>query len=496
MAAMSGKPLSCMPLFGAICLVSLPCPSALPQAPPSGQEDESALVLHIESREAVWDVVTRDRHSLPITDLAANEFEVYEVPKHGGKIPRRILYLRTIDPERKNQEEDATSGFHVSSGAVCALDATVHYQIAIQASSEPGFHTVLVKTIRPHINLTFRRQYYVGHTRKNIALKELKALVTPEALQEAACYHPLTPPTLAMTAKVLAAPGGTTTRYAVAIKPESLSAIGISGAIPRVQLDFGVCVFDAAGEVAHYLHSSVDHQMNATDIARLPDHGFVSFLEAPGSEPPALARLAVLDRNTGNLGVVDVSRPLPIAAQTGQTEKKKKLIGDIRAFGAATPSENAFCGDVYELPVGATSVDEFAEVDPVASLYTNTLNVPNQDITRMGGIPGVTRSSLWFGIDYYGKFYVTKPGEYSFELQSDDGSRLEIDNRLLIDLDGVHPVAKQTATTTLSAGWHSIHVPYFQGPPTSLALVLNIQPPGEPIRPFNLNEFVPPVTKP
>ncbi len=114
----------------------------------------------------------------------------------------------------------------------------------------------------------------------------------------------------------------------------------------------------------------------------------------------------------------------------------------------------------------------------------------------MGGIPGITHTSVWFGIDYYGKFYVSKPGEYLFELQSDDGSRLEIDNRILIDLDGVHPVSRQTVTATLSAGWHSIHVPYFQGPPTALALVLNIQPPGEAIRPFNLNEFVPPATRP
>jgi len=114
----------------------------------------------------------------------------------------------------------------------------------------------------------------------------------------------------------------------------------------------------------------------------------------------------------------------------------------------------------------------------------------------MGGIPGITHTSVWFGVDYYGKFYVTKPGEYLFELQSDDGSRLEIDNLLLIDLDGVHAVAKQTATTALLAGWHSIHVPYFQGPPIALALVLSIQPPGESSRPFNLNEFVPPATKP
>jgi hypothetical protein len=496
MATMSGKPFFLVPVFGAICLVSLPCPSAPAQANPSGQVYEPGVVLHVETREAVLDVVARDRHNLPIADLAANEFQVYEIPERGARIARRVLYLRTVDPERKNQEEDSANGFHISSGAVCALDSAIHYQIAIPASPEPGYHTVLVKTTRPHVNLTFHRRYYVGLTRENATPKDLKKLVTPEALKEAACYHPLTPPTLATTAKALDAPGGNTTRYAVVIKPESLSDIGINGAVPHVQLDFGMCVFDAAGEVADYLHSTVDHQLNDADIARLQNHGFVSLLDAPGKEPPVLARLAVLDSNTGNLGVVDVSRPLPIEAQTDHTKKKRQLIGDIRAFGSVTPSENTFCGDVYELPVGVTSVDEFGKFDPVASLYTNTLNVPVQDITRMGGIPGITHSSVWFGVDYYGKFYVTRPGEYFFELQSDDGSRLEIDNRLLIDMDGQHSVTKQTATTTLSAGWHSIHVPYFQGPPIELALVLRIQPPGESMRPFNLNEFVPPAAKP
>ena len=454
------------------------------------------MVLHVETREALLDVVARDRHNLPIADLTASEFQVYEISEHSSRIARRILSLRTIDPERKNQEEDATSGFHVSSGAVCALDAAVHYRIAIPASTQPGYHTVLVKTTRPHVNLTFRRRYYVGLTRENATPKDLKKLVTPEALREAACFHPLTPPTLAITAKVLDSGGGNATRYAAVITPESLSDIGINGALPRVQLDFGMCVFDADGEVADYMHSTVDHQMNDNEIERLQNRGFVSFLDAPGKEPPVLARLAVLDRNTGNLGVVDVSRPLPITTQTSHANKKPPLIGDIRAFGSVTPSENTFCGDVYELPVGATSLSDMRDLDPVGSIYTNTLDVPNQVITRVDGIPGITHTSVWFGVDYYAKFYITKPGEYSFELQSDDGSRLEIDNRLLINLDGLHEVAKQTATTTLSDGWHSIHVPYFQGPPYELALVLRVQPPGESMRPFNLNEFMPLAAKP
>jgi hypothetical protein len=466
------------------------------QAAPPSHESEPALVLHVESREALLDVVARDRHNLPITDLAANEFQVYEVSKPGGKTSSRILYIRTIDPERKDQEQNATSGFHVSSGAVCALNAKIHYQIAIPASSEPGYHAVLVKTTRPQVDLTFRRQYYVGLTRENATPKDLKKLVTPEALQEAACYHPLTPPTLSITAKVLDTGSTNTTRYAAVIKPESLRQIGVGGAVPRVQLDFGMCIFDADGEVADYLHTEVDHQLNDADIARLQDHGYVSLLDAPGKEPPVLARLAVLDRNTGNLGIVDVSRPLPVDSQADHAKKKQRLIGDIRAFGSVTPSEDAFCGDVYELEVGATSLYDLGELDPVGSIYSNTLDVPDQDITRKDGIPGITHTNVWFGVDYYGKFYVTKPGKYVFELQSDDGSQLEIDDRLLIDLDGQHQVAKRTATAMLSAGWHSVHVPYFQGPPISLALVLRIRPPGQSMRPFNLNEFVPRVTKP
>ena len=493
---MVGRSFIIVAIFGGICLIPWSWSEAQAQGVASGQEYDPGMVLRVETREAVIDVVARDRHNLPIADLASGEFHVYELPKYGGKIPLRILSFRTIDPQLKKEREDAGRGFRVSSGAVCALDFTLHYQIAIQPSPEPGFHAILVKTTRPHVQLTFRRQYYVGLTRDNATPAELKKLITPTALREAACYHPLTPPNLAITAQVLDASGGTGTRYAVVIKPESLSDVGIRGAVPRVQLDFGMCVFDGDGEVVDYLQSSVDHALNSGDMARLQNRGFVSLLEAPGTQPPALARLVVLDRNTGNLGIVDVSRPLPVADQTKKGQKKRHLIGDIRAFGSVTPRDNSFCGDVYELPVGTKWLSSFRDVDPVGSLYTNVLNVPNEDITRRGGIPGITHTSVWFGIDYYGKFYVTKPGEYSFDLQSDDGSRLEIDDKLLIYLDGVHEVMRQAATTTLSAGWHSIHVPYFQGPPDRLALVLDIQPPGESMRPFNLNEFVPPAVKP
>ena len=68
----------------------------------------------------------------------------------------------------------------------------------------------------------------------------------------------------------------------------------------------------------------------------------------------------------------------------------------------------------------------------------------------------MSRSVMWFGIDYYGEFYITKPGEYKFDLESDDGSRLEIDNQQFIDNDELHPAASKTARSiSLRAGIRS-----------------------------------------
>ena len=142
---MPGHPVFLLPIIGAASLILLHGPCASAQAAQAGQQYDPGMVLHVESREVVIDVVARDRHNLPIADLAAGEFQVSQVSKHGRPIPLRILYIHTIDPGQKNIEENETSGFHVSTGAVCALDYTLHYQIAIAASSQPGYHTILVK---------------------------------------------------------------------------------------------------------------------------------------------------------------------------------------------------------------------------------------------------------------------------------------------------------------------------------------------------------------
>jgi hypothetical protein len=69
-----------------------------------------------------------------------------------------------------------------------------------------------------------------------------------------------------------------------------------------------------------------------------------------------------------------------------------------------------------------------------------------------------------FGFVFVGKIIVPESGEYTFRLDSDDGSRLKIDGTTLIEYDGIHGTGQpKRAKISLSAGRHDFRVDYFQG---------------------------------
>ncbi len=68
-----------------------------------------------------------------------------------------------------------------------------------------------------------------------------------------------------------------------------------------------------------------------------------------------------------------------------------------------------------------------------------------------------------FGIRFRGQLQLAKAGKYAFHLGSDDGSRLVIDDKRIIDNDGVHPHTEKSAQAELTAGWHDVLVDYIQG---------------------------------
>lgn len=146
-------------------------------------------------------------------------------------------------------------------------------------------------------------------------------------------------------------------------------------------------------------------------------------------------------------------------------------------FGGTTYSEGALKGNIYFLPTNTNRLPDFSRLTPVGTIYAKHLNIPSQAFNK--GFPGVTNRFEWFAIRYTGTFTVSRSGNYSFRLYSDDGSRLYIDNQLVINNDGTHPPRNARGNVNLTPGTHNIRVEYFQGPRVMVALQLFITPPGE-----------------
>jgi hypothetical protein len=68
----------------------------------------------------------------------------------------------------------------------------------------------------------------------------------------------------------------------------------------------------------------------------------------------------------------------------------------------------------------------------------------------------------FFGLRYSGFLEIATPGEYTFVLGSDDGSRLLIDEKPVVENDGLHPYSEAKGTVRLTAGKHAVTVSYFQ----------------------------------
>jgi hypothetical protein len=162
----------------------------------------------------------------------------------------------------------------------------------------------------------------------------------------------------------------------------------------------------------------------------------------------------------------------------------------VPTFGTTVVVPGGLLGVIYPISPLSTSLPYFQWLDPLGVIYTSTLNVTPRDFRK--GFPGVTDRYEWFAIDYSGRFWIEKQGLYRFELTSDDGSRLYIDDGVVVNNDGLRAPETRTGELPLAGGIHRIRVSYFQGPREQVALVLRIARPGEEWRVFSTDEFKPP----
>jgi hypothetical protein len=290
------------------------------------------------------------------------------------------------------------------------------------------------------------------------------------------------------------------------VQPDSLGFASLTDDARRVQLDYAACSFDQAGKPIGYQHSSAERVLSPEEYDHIRSTGYSNLVELPRKGDPALVRFVVRDRETGNLGSINVATATGSPVQLMKEEKEKAdkfeakqakrgiaaAFDPSAGFGSVVPKPGALCGDVYELPGNTPRMPKsFWDLDAVGAVYAYVLNQSFQYVPN--GIPGVTSRPEWFAIDYHGKFWVTDPGDYQFVLTADDGHRLAVDGQQLIYDDQIHTETESSHAIHLAAGSHTIQVSYFQGPARA-ALRLQVKPPGKSLRLFDLRDFAPPST--
>lgn len=144
------------------------------------------------------------------------------------------------------------------------------------------------------------------------------------------------------------------------------------------------------------------------------------------------------------------------------------IVTDNTDFGGA--SKAPWKGEVYLLATGTPKLPDFSTLTPIGTLFTSTIDISPRSFTEP--FPGVPSDRFeWFGVRYQGPLTISEAGDYNFRTISDDGSKLFIDNVLVVNHDGQHaPSSSARATVNLNKGVHTLRVEYFQGPATQIAL--------------------------
>ena len=144
----------------------------------------------------------------------------------------------------------------------------------------------------------------------------------------------------------------------------------------------------------------------------------------------------------------------------------------VRATNTAGDSANSNTASATTPGVLAGLAAEFFDFTSSLSLIPD-LTSRTPDVARVDTLinyPSTT--SAWSGLSsqfadtfasrHTGYVKITTAGDYTFYLNSDDGSKMWLDGLLVINNDGLHAMIEVSAMRTLAAGYHSLRVEFFE----------------------------------
>jgi hypothetical protein len=235
-------------------------------------------------------------------------------------------------------------------------------------------------------------------------------------------------------------------------------------------------------------------QIESVDVESLPRSTDVQRREKPAIEPDqqlGASETQQLEKPSDTSPRMQPSSPM-IMREKPQSQDEGTVKKSERPVAAQPPTRTAlsqvttrtgFTVNVYQLPEGIKALPDYSALTPKKVVTSETINLePAKGANDPSGLP---ENPDGLGMRFMGNFMVSGEGIFKWRLLSKDGVRLHVDDKTLIENDGIHEPSAKTGFLHLAEGTHTIIVDSFnsKGAPT---LRLFVQPPSGPEQVFSV----------
>jgi hypothetical protein len=171
--------------------------------------------------------------------------------------------------------------------------------------------------------------------------------------------------------------------------------------------------------------------------------------------------------------------PHKLALMITEPKGEEKVFSPSETPVGYSSDEALIPGFVYFLKPRARKLPNFNKLTPVGMMFTNAIDFPPDRGTN--GFEGVPLRDTWLGLRFFVKFSLSEEeeGVYRFRLRADDGAKLIIGKKLVVDADGYRGMREGTGTITLKKGSHEMFVDYYQAKGASALQLWITAPDGE-----------------
>jgi hexosaminidase len=203
-------------------------------------------------------------------------------------------------------------------------------------------------------------------------------------------------------------------------------------------------IFPPSG-ISEYETCKRHYRLQLTNPMGYGEIRFTTDNEEPGKDSK-LFKGPVLIRGSH---VIKATIILPDGRQSNTitTHLIKSVPFDAIKFRSAKNPVSGIDLSIYEGDI--ESLDQLSSMTLIKKIVSLTLSIP-EDVPED-----------LFALDFKGYLFTGETGMYHFTLRSDDGSRLYINDSLILDNDGVHSIQQLTSMVSLRKGYHPVEIRYF-----------------------------------